>query len=156
MPGFTILELILSVFLTAIISPILTSHYIRPYLDFKKELIDTKRILQFHSNIFLNYFKMPIDEQFIQKVNDAQYDVRIKWSILSSTYYNIPKGIKLMLIHFKILPSKKDMDFIFSELIGISNSMVIYHEENSEIAIDDFEDRKTQIPKIIEILNEFL
>jgi hypothetical protein len=156
MPGFTVLETLLSVLLTAIVSPMLTKSFVEPYWEFKKELIDTIRILNLHSNILSNFFSLPREESFIKKINDVQYDFRIKENMLSSTYFSIPKSIKWVLIKFKKIPSKQDMEYILPELIGISNSMILFNENNRDIAIDDLKNRKDIIPELIKRIRKYL
>lgn len=155
MPSFTFSET-LRIVITSIALPALGYHYVKPYLNFKKELRDTKRILELHSHYWYNSFELPQSEHFIQKINEAKDNVRDKWSILDSTYDSIPKYMRSILIHLKKLPPREDMNFLLRELVGISNSMIIYSETNSETAKEDFEDRKNSIPKIKDVIQKYV
>lgn len=156
MPGFIFSEAALSIFITSIVIPVFYYYCIKPYRDFKKELRDTKRILQLHSHYWYNSFELPQSEHFIQKINKAKDNVRDKWSILDSTYDSIPKYMKWILIQIKLLPTKNEIFFILRELVGISNSMIIYNKVNSETAKEDFKDRTTSIKKIMDIIQKYI
>jgi len=64
--------------------------------------------------------------------------------------------MRSILIHLKKLPPREDMNFLLRELVGISNSMIIYSETNSETAKEDFEDRKNSIPKIKDVIQKYV
>ena len=96
MSGFTFWETILIAVLTAFISLTIT-RLLNPYWDFKNELIEVIRILDLHSNILNSKFQLPLDEKFVREVYDVQYDIRIKWSMLSAAYYKIPRFMRPLL-----------------------------------------------------------
>lgn len=157
MSGFTLFETILSVVLTAIVSPIIKSHYLDSSSNFRKEMVETTSYLELHSNILLNSFKMPQDDDFIDKVEVVQSNIRVKWSVLKTAYFiNISKHFRFILTTLKRIPKKEEMEKVLSELIGLSNSIIIYKEEHAEIALTDLEDRKKSIEKVMEIITKYI
>lgn len=157
MSGFTLLETILSVVLTAIVSPIIKSHYLDSYSNFRKEIVETISYLELQSNILLSSFEMPQDDNFIDKVEEVQFNIRVKWSILKTAYFiNISKHFRFILTPLKQIPKKEEMENVLSELIGLSNSIIIYKEEHAEIAKTDLEDRKESIEKVMTIITKYI
>lgn len=157
MSGFTLYETILSVVLTAIVSPIIKSHYLDSYSNFRKEMVETSSYLELHSNILLNSFQMPQDDTFIEKVKEVKFNIRVRWSILKTAYFiNISKHFRFLLAPFKRIPKKEEMEIVLSELIGLSNSIIIYKEEHAEFAKTDLEDRKENIEKVMDIITKYI
>ena len=157
MSGFTLLGIILSVVLTAIVSPLIKSHYLDSYSNFRTEMVEIKSYLELQSNILLSSFKVPQDENFIVNVKDVQFNIRDRWSKLKTAYFiNISKHFRFILTLLKRIPKKEEMETVLSELIGLSNSIIIYEEVNAEIAKSDLEDRKGSIQKVMKIITKYI
>jgi hypothetical protein len=53
-------------------------------------------------------------------------------------------------------PLKEDMDYIFRELIGLSNSKIIFNENDKDIAVDDWKERNKRVPEILEKIGKYI
>lgn len=94
---------------------------LKPYSNFKNEVIKTKIDLLFYKNILTNAFEREeTNDKFIEEILSCQKKIREQWSKLSVKYHAVPK----LLFSWK-LPSIEDMHKIEENLIYLSNRFIL-------------------------------
>ncbi|MFZ1971060.1 MAG: hypothetical protein WAU65_02690 [Candidatus Nanoarchaeia archaeon] len=142
-----------------LITTFLKNRYLDPYFEFKKELKNTLKTLYRYNNILTNAFQEDrINDYFREKVLNAQDEVRKRWADLLVSRVGI-KYTKTKLVKKLFenkIPTDVEITKIAENLLSISNSQILYFEQNAPEDISaDCLDRDAKIKEITDILLKY-
>ncbi|MDP2750386.1 MAG: hypothetical protein Q8O89_06145 [Nanoarchaeota archaeon] len=146
-------EMILQALITLLVAALLYAfsrafelYLIKPYYNFKREVIETKIDLLFYRNILTaSLEKETTNKEFIGKARDCQEKIRSRWSRVSVRYEVVPKWM-----FSRKLPTNKEIKMIEENLIYLSNRSIFKRDS----VPDDCVNSDKKINEILKIFKK--
>jgi hypothetical protein len=115
-------------FLTSFIIPMYVVPFFKTSNIFKQNLVETWVHLRFHCNLYSTPYakSMLTRPEYFEDVLAAKNDLRKCWVNIEKSYYLIPRLYRWFLVMIRFLPTQKDLDDMFGDILAISNSTSIY------------------------------
>ncbi|MEK6942490.1 MAG: hypothetical protein AABX00_00305 [Nanoarchaeota archaeon] len=133
---------------------LLNQFMIKPYYKFKESLNKLQTELMFRKSILTNMFiKEVISNEFFKEVIDIQKNLRKIWAHLNIEYKYLHK--KRFFLMRKNIPTIEEMETILSNMLILSNSMIVIFQNLLPEQKNDSLERSRKVEEILSILKKY-